>query len=320
MDLSWCRLCVNVVSSKVAENLFDNNKIMQEFKELVGIQLKNEADLPPYICEDCELKLEMIHEFRVRCLRAQSYFASNKFKERLDEAKKSIQENDMECNILVAIKNERELEFKQIHIFDSNCINEDVADNNVEHELPTDEDSMPLKTTTQLVEDEPSIYSKSKKKYSSDRPQICEICGRQLATRNLYYHHIRRHRGIKKHACNYCPKKFICSTEKIIHERTHTGERPFGCTYCDQRFSTEYRRKLHERSMHTNNRPHKCRFCCKGFVNNKSLQKHLLIHIGQQFCCEPCGKSFSYKCNYHTHLKSLTHKRKLVEAKQTICD
>ncbi|XP_037948623.1 zinc finger protein 658-like [Teleopsis dalmanni] len=316
MDLSWCRLCVNVVSSNFAQNLFEDSTTMVEIENLIGVKLQNDSSLPPYICEDCEVNLESAHKFKMRCLRAQNYFASNKFKERLSSQNDYNYTNGNADTLSQTIDKVKLVKSETgTESYDFDDIIEENLENSPKEEESSSEENTVRTQPTIMLHNEPTIYKKSKpKKYVSNRTWVCEFCGRIFTAHNHYHYHIRRHKGIKKYACNYCPMRFVMSTEKTNHERTHTGEKPFGCTYCDKKFPTEYRRKLHEGRMHTNYRPHKCNYCCKGFVNNKALKKHLLIHIGERYRCEPCNKTFSYECNYRTHCKSQIHKKKCSES------
>ncbi|XP_037934253.1 transcription factor Ouib-like [Teleopsis dalmanni] len=319
MDLNWCRLCVNVVNSSIAQNLFENRETMREVQSLLGIELRNDVGLPPYICENCETNLEIAYKFQMRCLRAQNYFSSNKFQERLSAQYDYFYKNEKINNIsqtMVDQKNEEvsdddfteDISSKTVSFDFNDIIEESLENSNINVESVSDESAVQTKPIF-MLDKKPTLHKKSNPKNTTNRTWVCEFCGRIFTAHNHYHYHIRRHKGIKKHACKYCPKKFVGSNELKIHERVHTGERPYSCVYCERKFTCAYQRNQHVGRMHTNNRPYKCEFCTKGFTNNKCLKQHLLIHNKDRIhSCNLCNKTFAYECNYHTHCKSQTHK------------
>jgi uncharacterized Zn-finger protein len=50
----------------------------------------------------------------------------------------------------------------------------------------------------------------------------------------------------------------------------------------------------------TGDKPYKCDVCCKVFIQNVHLQKHIRIHTGDKpYKCDICGKGFSQNGNLH---------------------
>lgn len=64
------------------------------------------------------------------------------------------------------------------------------------------------------------------------KPFQCALCGKHLASKNVYQLHLRSHSGEKPFTCNLCGHSFSQKTSLTRHMRSHTGERPFPCQVC----------------------------------------------------------------------------------------
>lgn len=118
------------------------------------------------------------------------------------------------------------------------------------------------------------------------KPFQCSLCGKHLASKNVYQLHLRSHSGEKPFTCSLCGHSFSQKTSLTRHMRSHTGERPFPCQVCGKRFADKERIKIHMRT-HTGEKPFACQVCGKTFSQVKS--SHFLWFISPSnhlfICC-----------------------------------
>ena len=84
---------------------------------------------------------------------------------------------------------------------------------------------------------------------SSERPFLCQECGKAYKTRSHLTQHIRY----------------------------HTGEKPFKCDICGSSFHLSGDRNRHVIKMHSDYRPHKCPYCPK--VSGFSIEVQWIIFV-----------------------------------------
>ncbi|XP_022256448.1 uncharacterized protein LOC106472147 [Limulus polyphemus] len=154
-----------------------------------------------------------------------------------------------------------------------------------------------LVTSTSLSE--PSVIPAS-----SSKPFRCNLCGKHLATKNVYQSHMRSHSGEKPFTCELCGHCFSQKTSLTRHMRSHTGERPFPCDICGKCFADKERIKIHMRT-HTGEKPFSCTVCGKCFSQKSTVKRHMSVHTGEKpFVCQSCGKGFANKGNLNAHSKT----------------
>ncbi|KAL1379654.1 hypothetical protein pipiens_014741 [Culex pipiens pipiens] len=84
----------------------------------------------------------------------------------------------------------------------------------------------------------------------------CNVCGKQLSTRNGLYVHMKAHKGEKNHGCLYCGKRFVTSGELTSHLRhIHPKEvnvKLLGCGVgdCTRKFVTKAALRTHHVKKH----------------------------------------------------------------------
>ncbi|XP_022240274.1 uncharacterized protein LOC106458379 [Limulus polyphemus] len=136
------------------------------------------------------------------------------------------------------------------------------------------------------------------------KPFQCNLCGKKLASKNVYQLHMRSHSGEKPFTCNLCGHHFSQKTSLTRHMRSHTGERPFPCEVCGKRFADKERTKIHMRT-HTGEKPFACEICGKCFSQKSTVKRHMSVHTGEKpFTCETCGKGFANRGNLNAHSKT----------------
>ncbi|KAG8184619.1 hypothetical protein JTE90_022670 [Oedothorax gibbosus] len=136
------------------------------------------------------------------------------------------------------------------------------------------------------------------------KPFQCTLCGKHLASKNVYQLHLRSHSGEKPFTCNLCGHHFSQKTSLTRHMRSHTGERPFPCEVCGKRFADKERIKIHMRT-HTGEKPFACEVCGKRFSQKSTVKRHMSVHTGEKpFKCEACGKGFANRGNLNAHSKT----------------
>lgn len=84
----------------------------------------------------------------------------------------------------------------------------------------------------------------------------CNVCGKQLSTRNGLYVHMKAHKGEKNHGCLYCGKRFVTSGELTSHLRhIHPKEvnvklLSCGVGECSRKFVTKAALRTHHVKKH----------------------------------------------------------------------
>lgn len=74
---------------------------------------------------------------------------------------------------------------------------------------------------------------------------------------------------------------------------------------CDGRFSAKETLNRHVK-VHTGERPHKCTYCPKSFIQSTQLRAHMFHHTGENaFTCTHCGDKFGRKNRLDSHIKSV---------------
>lgn len=135
----------------------------------------------------------------------------------------------------------------------------------------------------------------------------CDICKRFFASRDNIIQHMRLHNNTFKYKCKDCDLCFRYSTKRSIHwqtvhgggkrkpcicdecghtsvnlstlrrhKRTHNDDRLFKCHLCDSAFRNKSYIRIHIQRVHTNDRPHICRYdgCLERFRNMDTRVRH----------------------------------------------
>jgi len=134
----------------------------------------------------------------------------------------------------------------------------------------------------------------------------CPICQKSISGKNNLEKHLVRHSPQKPFKCEECLKTFSAKRDLNLHEmRHHSQERPHVCPTCNKGFVDKAYLKKHV-TFHENSRPFVCHQCGKAFNNILGLQKHCKTHSQERpFMCEKCSKCFRVKYDLTVHKRNV---------------
>ena len=110
--------------------------------------------------------------------------------------------------------------------------------------------------------------------------------------------------------CNYCnytsPKRYLLTR----HMKTHSEERPHKCHICDRGFKTLASLQNHI-NTHTGVRPHKCKECDAAFTTSGELVRHVRYRhtFEKPHKCSECDYASVELSKLKRHLRSHTGER-----------
>jgi DNA-directed RNA polymerase subunit RPC12/RpoP len=145
---------------------------------------------------------------------------------------------------------------------------------------------------------------------SSDKPYVCDTCGRGYSYLASLEQHKATHMTDHQHNCNGCGRLFKNKEELEAHKLTHNSDgnetRPHQCETCGRRFTLL--ENLHRHQMiHTDERPFGCHYCHKRFRLAQHLKEHIRIHTGEKpYKCNICSRAFCQISNLKSHQKTHT--------------
>lgn len=85
----------------------------------------------------------------------------------------------------------------------------------------------------------------------------------------------------RSHVCVVCAKAYKTKSVLKTHMLIHSGEKRFECAICGQKFTLKGDCLNHQRSMHTNEKPHKCPHCDFCCTRSSHLKRHIRRHTGE---------------------------------------
>lgn len=139
----------------------------------------------------------------------------------------------------------------------------------------------------------------------------CEICHRNMASKQSLEEHIRLHSVVKLFQCHICAKGFRQAAALTSHLKTHGDRRPYSCDVCDSAFKSKVGLESHKAKSHQGivKERFNCDQCEKSFASKTLLKYHTDQHMGvTRLKCEHCGKGFSRRDHLLKHV--LIHENK----------
>ena len=147
--------------------------------------------------------------------------------------------------------------------------------------------------------------------HTGEWPHECQKCGKRFRLVHCLKQHEHVHEeSIKKqHEGSFkysiCKKTFICQRSLQHHQTIHTRKQPYVCEKCGKRFRLK---KLLKRHKVQQEESIECSVCKKTFAHHQSLQLHQTVHTGERpHKCKICGKRFRLKTTLRKH--KYTHSR-----------
>lgn len=142
----------------------------------------------------------------------------------------------------------------------------------------------------------------------------CDLCGKDLTTKEGMKLHKQIHLGEKIFKCDQCDYSSHTRNSLRQHMFTHAPTKSEQCDICGRSFYTKSKLREHLRYCRKEFK-HYCPHCGKGFVARGAMQIHIRGHTGEHpFICEICGfattTAFLLKGHRRTHTGEKPYKCK----------
>ena len=97
--------------------------------------------------------------------------------------------------------------------------------------------------------------------------------------------------------CTFCRKDFPSTKALRRHLRMHAGKSVYVCSRCGRHLVSRATMEMHQRSCGTQDCPHNCVSCGKGYHSKQDLLQHLKVHQPpasvEDHTCPDCKQVFN---------------------------
>ena len=180
------------------------------------------------------------------------------------------------------------------------------------------ENDFECSTCSEVFSDKRSLKKHERSHLPKELRAVCDICGKNFASKAGLVAHRVIHSETKQYICEYCGYGFNQKGNLMTHMKTrmgfckgHKGVHTLmaECTVCNRSFTSINRLKQHQKHHDrveelTSSQRLICKDCGKSFKSFPELKRHIMIHTGERpFACTFCNKAFAQKSNMMAHMR-----------------
>ncbi|XP_077315363.1 zinc finger protein 335 [Lithobates pipiens] len=116
------------------------------------------------------------------------------------------------------------------------------------------------------------------KSHSSEKPHMCDKCGKAFKKRYTFKMHLLTHLHCveeSRYKCEFC--EYMCEDRKQLlnHQLTHMNDKPFKCSQCKYHTFRQDFLLSHQATKHAGGKPFACDYCHFTTKHKKNLRLHV---------------------------------------------
>jgi len=122
----------------------------------------------------------------------------------------------------------------------------------------------------------------------------CHVCDSAFhSNSNLAKHYKYKHPNVvNPHTASFYKLQTEARMLKDFPEIYHDPDSGYVCTICGHNTPRLFRCARHVTEVHRKDKGFNCEICQKSFSRGSSLKRHMMLHSGNLFPCQYCGKAF----------------------------